>query len=239
MLRGSKWGVVRIPFAETDLTARSGRRSISRIHKKGNMIIIVMGVALVIAGSYTIVVHRYGSKSSASSHLWSWWHGFISTLVSVLLGVAVGVYMFKYQSGQTDKTQKCKLLSLLNAELSDTHRALSLPDEQKMKLIVGSTNYLVLVVYIQPLVLEEAARSNLFEPRETEEMLLTARSMKLFNLITDQLLRSATFGTGYPEDKMRFWVENQERGRKNVLGNTTSLLKQLGLRLSPTSDLPF
>jgi len=198
-------------------------------------LLIAVGIAIF----YTILVYWKGAKPDAKDNIWSWWHGLISTFVSVLLGITVAIWLLSYQDRKTDQTERQKYRRLLTAELSDARRVLSLPDKSKMVMQLGGTNYYILAAYVQPIILEEAARSNLFDPVDTENMLLLARNMRTFNLLIDHLMEAVVLATDQHANNIRYLVESQESGRQTLLENIDLIKRQMRLEWSPSVDLQY
>ncbi len=199
---------------------------------------IVLCIAALVTAIYTCLVYRIGARPNSNSVVWNWWHRLISTSVSVLLGVVVAVQMFAYESkSETERTEN-RHLYLLKAEMSDTYRILQ--DNESMTLYVGSTNYPVLVTYIQPLAIEDAAKSGLFTALQTENLLHLARKMRMFNLKTTHYLhliaQNAAFDSSY-EGKVAHATRNVEETRASILEAIDLCRQQLGIDLSESVNM--
>lgn len=130
---------------------------------------------------YTGIVHRY-----AKDQRWSWWHGLVSTLISVLLGVVVAVWLLHFQSVANDRDTRDRLMSLLRSELTDSYRYLTV-NNNNLKVECVDTNFVFQLFVLQPIILEEAAKSGLFTETQTENMLGIAKKMKMRNQELDFL----------------------------------------------------
>lgn len=144
--------------------------------------IIWFGVGAVIVGIlYTIIVHRWGKNER-----WNWWHGFVSTLISVLLGVVVAVWLFHFQSVANNRDTRARLLVLLRSEIADSYRYLTV-NNNNLIVTCFDTNFMFQLFVLQPIILEEAAKSGLFTEIQTENMLDIAKKMKMHNQELDFL----------------------------------------------------
>ena len=194
------------------------------------MNMVTIAAAIFISIVYTIIVYKCGSSSSASSNMWSWWHGLMSTLVSVLLGVAVAVLLFHYQSNLTEQSNRDRYTSLLKSELTDCHNYLS--DSKHTTASISTTNYYVVYTYVQPLILEEAAKSNLFSPRDTENMLHLARKMRLYNLNVERFMQAALSSHPSAAANITAAVTAIENTQAKIVRDIEQIMSQMGIGFS-------
>ena len=141
---------------------------------------ITLASVLALVLVCTLIVYRFGARPGSNSVVWNWWHRLVSTLASVLLGVVVAINIFGYQTSERRASERARHMSLLPAEMSDIYRVLTAGES--MTFYVGNTNYTALITYVQPLAIEDAARSGLFTPLQTENLLHLARKIHMFNV---------------------------------------------------------
>ena len=189
-------------------------------------------IAILIAVSYSLVVH-----SRAPHETWSWYHSLASTLVSVTTGVAIVISIFYYQTEVSDNARKSQPHKLLSAEISDSLRILE--GGESMNVNLSNSTEEVTIVFIQPLVLEDAFRSGLFNPVDSENMIHLARKIRMYNLKVSYLISVISSGANNTnsENVIRHAVTNVEKSRKTIIEASSFLLKQMELPLSPSVKL--
>lgn len=194
--------------------------------------IIVMIVAILIAIFYSLLIH-----SHIPNEIWGWYHSLISTSVSILIGIAIAIIIFYYQTKMIDNARKNQLRNLLSAEISDSLRILE--GGESMVINLGDSTEKVTIVFIQPLVLEDAFRSGLFNSVESENMIHLARKMRMYNLKVSYLISAISSAANNPnsENIIRHAVTNVENSKKAIIEDLSFLLKQMKLPLSPSIKL--
>lgn len=187
-----------------------------------------MIVAILFAGTYAVIVHR-----RAPSEAWNWWHSFVATLVSILMGVTIAIFLFQAEQRTVTKAEKQRHLSLLRLELSGIRRTLL--DTNRSNISVHSGVRLpAQVTYIQPLILEEAGRSGLFDDNTSFMMIDLSGSMRMFNKKTQvllDLLGSSKEPIGL-EENVRGTITNIARSRGGILKGIKLLSTDLGIELT-------
>jgi hypothetical protein len=187
--------------------------------------IVVTVVALAVIIAYTLILKRHKPLE-----VWTWASGLLATLVSVALGIAVALTLFKYTNAQQDATNKVRFQQLLKAEMSDTYRILSAGEA--MNVNFGESTQRVHVAYIQPLSIEEAAKSGLFDVVATENLMLLARTMRMYNIKCQYFLTALS--AGHSREVVRHAGANVEETRQAVLNDITLMTMKLHLELSPS-----
>jgi len=191
--------------------------------------LIAIIATLIIILIYTLFLRKRISDSTIN-----WWDNLISTFISVLLAIVVGIWLFEYGVTRTNQNKKNSYRSLLSSELSDTFRILS--TEKRMTIIINGNNYPVLITYVQPIIIEDAARSGLFNETTTKNMLHLARGMKIFNIKAEYVLARMASGRPPNEDKfeenMQNAIKNIDETRQSIISSIDLLVKQLSIDLS-------
>ncbi len=189
-----------------------------------------MIVAILIAISYSLFVYR-----CIPGEIWGWYHSLISAVVSISIGISIAIGIFYYQTKVTDKEKKNQLRNLLSAEISDSIRILE--NGEPMVFSLPNSTEKVVVTFIQPLVLEDAFRSGLFNLVETENMIHLARKIRMYNLKVSHLYSVISNLTNInSENIIRQAVKNVEDSRKAIIESSVTLLKQMGLSLSSSTQ---
>ena len=126
-------------------------------------------------------------QENSQDQIWSWWSGLTSALVSVLLGISIAIGIFFFQNSVTQKQEKEKYLFLLGTELSATWQGLHTVDNP-LNINIGDKIYKFHVTFLQLIVLEEAARTGLFDKDETRILLKLARWISFHNMNLNLLI---------------------------------------------------
>jgi len=184
-------------------------------------------LALILGIAYTLIVHR-----KSPSQRWAWLHSAVAILVSVLLGISVALFMFSAQQASLAREQKHRYLSLLTLELSSVHQRLR--DDTRVNITCpGGKVYQAQITYIQPVVLEEAGKSGLFNEPDSFMILDLAGSIRMWNIKTPYLfaVMNSNPSDGKYEMKLQWVLTNLDRARSGILNGTSMLSQQLGIEL--------
>ncbi|MCK4329816.1 hypothetical protein KAX02_08230 [candidate division WOR-3 bacterium] len=187
---------------------------------------LCIGIAALVGFIYTLCLFLIAAKE-----LRSWLHTFIATLISVLFAVSVGILLFNYQTKIVDKNRKEQLEELLPLELSNTSELLS----SDKFFVIYSTSYRdsTIITYIQPLVLEEAVRSGLFDTHHTGKMLQLGQEMRVYNTQVSYLLSSLAGEPNNPKyrEVLKNAIMNLEISRKKIVAHSLILSEIMDLSL--------
>jgi hypothetical protein len=143
----------------------------------------VFGVSVLFAlASFGVV------KIAQSGPLLDWFVTLSATLISATLAIAGGIWLFHYQEDQRAEKWKSELAGALYAELYRMPRTvnpkpedpleITFPDGHEERVSMGNP---------QALIIEEAAKSSLFTPRFTEDLLSFAGNVGIYNTRVSQL----------------------------------------------------
>jgi hypothetical protein len=184
--------------------------------------------ACLCAVIYSIIVYI-----KAPSEAWGWWHSLVSTIVAVLLGVSIAIFLFQNEQHTNSKNDKQRYLSLMRLELSGVRQRLL--DPTRITLSVYSGEILqAQVTYIQPLIMEEAGRSGLFKDNASFMMLDLSGSMRMFSKKTDILINLLSLSKepiGL-EKNIRSAILNIDQSRNGILRGIELLSKELDIDLT-------
>jgi hypothetical protein len=206
------------------------------------MVLLAVLVAVVV-GVYTLVV-----LLCSPGNLIGWFNTLLSTLVSVLAALFIGLVLFQYQTQETDRKKKEQLAGLLKTELGKVRhdierRRTVVPDEalETTKNFFTSHEMQYVLHYTHPLIVEEAARSGLFDTEQTSEMLVLARNMRQHNVLRQEAMtlrveeeraRVASV-EGYSEEylmatKRYAWaLRDVQESEESIINSCTKLLGNL------------
>jgi hypothetical protein len=130
---------------------------------------------LAIPAVYTWVVWK-----RAYWELWSWGHQFVATFFSVGFAIAIGIWLYAWQTKKTTADKKRDLRAAILINIFDTWDRLDDRHLQSVKLPNGSEEKIVLTI-VQPTVFEEAIRSGLFKATETFYLSRLAAMMHIYH----------------------------------------------------------
>jgi hypothetical protein len=144
-------------------------------------LLAVLAAALV--GVYTLVVLLF-----APDDLLGWLSTLVSTVASVWGALVIGLILFQHQTQETDRKKRKELAQLLKTELSEVRRLIEkyrtdVPDGAQT-----SHGMQYVLHYTHPLIVEEAARSGLFDTEQTSVMLTLARNMRQHKVLRQEAM---------------------------------------------------
>ena len=184
--------------------------------------------ALIIAFFYSLIVYLRARQDFVG-----WCHALVAGIVSILLGISVGFFLFSSQQRMSDDAARQRYLNLVRLELSGVKRSLTdQTDKANISTALGERS--IHVTYIQPVVLEEAGKSGLFQESQSFMMLDLSGSMRMFNRKTGillDLLSSCKEPLGLAKN-VDAAIENIERSRKGILTGIDLLSKNLKIELA-------
>lgn len=169
----------------------------------------------------------------STSEILSWFHSFFATLVSVLLGVSVAMYLFNIQQENKAKSDKERLLSLLSLELTRIQHILK--DSKRSNLTLPGGQIVKLqIISLESVILEQAGKSGLFNASESFMMLDLTGSIRNWNRKTEGLQNSINSSSGNPNfaSRINWYIENIDKSRSGILTGTTLLSKELKISLN-------
>src|SRR5215218_4033982 len=115
----------------------------------------------------------------APDELLGWVSTLVSTITSVWAALLIGLILFQHQTQETDRKKREELAELLKTELGEVRRLLEMYRTDKTQYVLHFTH---------PLIVEEAARSGLFDTEQTSEMLILARMMRQHNVLRHETM---------------------------------------------------
>ena len=147
-------------------------------------LLCLSGAAIVIAVTYSVLVH-----TKAKDEIWSWYHRLVSTVVSVILGIAVALGMFLFERQKVRSALTARHRTILSSEIAEAYEALR-DTNSVLRVTVGRRDYIfTAVAVLEPSPLEVAGRSGLFPEAPTLNMLRVAQKMRLYSELSRTILR--------------------------------------------------
>lgn len=172
-------------------------------------------LALLIAVFFTYLI-----QTEAPDQIWSWWIGLTSTLVSVILGISIAIGIFFFQNNVNQEQDKKKFLFLLDTELSATWQGLQTIDNP-LNIKINEKTYSFHVVFLQHIVLEDAARTGLFDKIETRVLLKLNRWINFHNMNLNLLINTMSNLSNDPlsDQKINMIWKSHKNTRETLIQN--------------------
>jgi hypothetical protein len=165
-------------------------RSDSGLRLNITLLAVLVGVLVAV---YTLVVLLF-----APDELLGWVSTLVSTIASVWAALLIGLILFQHQTQETDRKKKEELAELLKTELSEVRRLIEKYRTDVPDGAPTSHGMRYVLHYTHPLIVEEAARSGLFDTEQTSVMLTLARIMSQHNVLRQEAMTLRT-------EKERAW----------------------------------
>ncbi|WP_225032302.1 hypothetical protein [Paraburkholderia sp. XV] len=178
------------------------------------MILSVACAALVIALIYSAIV-----VYSRRDKMWDWWNAVISTVVSVTLGVATGIYLFRLQSAEQDAQERARWKALVSAEYAQLQSQIDgIPMNVNFSGDKRPTTVPIFITYIQPIATEQAALSGKFSADTSQKLLALATAARAYNMKATYALELLAQGDVSPnyEARVAHAALNLDRSRDGV-----------------------
>jgi hypothetical protein len=141
---------------------------------------VLVGILVAV---YTLVVLLF-----APGDLLGWVSTLVSTVASVWAALIIGLILFQQQTQATDRRKKEELEKLLKTELSEVRRLIEKYRTHVPDGAPTSHGMQYVLHYTHPLIVEEAARSGLFDTEQTSVMLTLARDMRQHNVLRQEAM---------------------------------------------------
>ncbi len=190
------------------------------------MSILLTIAALIVAAAvaYSLLVYK-----RARSEMWAWWHTFTSLSLSFALGWVIAIWLFQYETQKTDSERKTLLSKLVDQEMA--HIILQFEVISRSTFVFSDTTLEFSYLHFEPIGLEEAAKSGLFEDHLTLRMLVLSKELREFNSTADfatSLLPLLSQGTKH-EMVLKFAFSRLDLLGSEIIKHSRQLREKLGL----------
>ncbi len=194
----------------------------------------------VLAGSlFLVIVFASLVRYKRRELWWGWWSNLMASLVSVALGLAVGLYLLSVQKLEKDAEDRARYRLLLEAEMTDI--AGQLRNSEPVKILIRDSSlhkdFSLRLTLIQPIAIEEAAKSGLFPLEQTKTMFSITREIRLHNMETQNLL-NALSSKGSHVPFTAALAQNITPVQEEILKDLGHLAGQLDLRVAGLNAAP-
>jgi len=177
---------------------------------------LVFFIALIIP-IITIIIFSILIKRKKPDEYWNWWISFISTIVSLMLGVVVGISLFEYSQNRIKLDEKARLTTTLCTELSNIYEELS---HEKFITIGDNRQIQTLVIKLDQIIINDVIRSNLFDKDVTNQLIIISRNITMLDFSADHYMASLRMGesinSGTMVDTFIGIMTNIERYRAKI-----------------------
>ena len=140
----------------------------------------------LLALAVLVIVYSVVLSYLAPEQFWSWMSTLLATILSVTAAFLIGVALYSYQTNQADNKKRAELRSLVRSELIETLDSFNQNPPEDGHAEQTDESPRPRPLYVQPLVLEEAAKSGLFSYEITFAMLRLAKTMHSYNVQVEQ-----------------------------------------------------
>ncbi len=187
------------------------------------MIVYTLIFVTLIAFFFDRMVARWHPDS-----LWSWRSAFVSTLISVVLGLVVGLKLFEFSQKTATVNDRARYVRLIGYELASLKDLLS--DTGGSHVTINGKPYPMLLTHLEPVVIEDAARSGLFREAETENLLSLARIIRVLNMecqVAVNIVVSAPSNDSSFLARVQMTSNNLEKTRTAALAKVEDIQEEL------------
>ncbi|MCF8451619.1 MAG: hypothetical protein K9G42_00370 [Pedobacter sp.] len=182
-------------------------------------------VAIIIAILLSLAYFFY-IKSSVKSKVWDTATNFVATMLSIVIGAMISIIIYNSQQKNQDERKLSELRTNLEAELSDINRILVANEV----MTVGQISFLI--TYIEPVIIQECAKSGLFQPKEVENLLHISRKIKFYNTQVNYILSILASSPNPSSELLAHSSRNLETTRVGVINGINLIKVRLNLKLS-------
>ena len=194
----------------------------TRFFNQNKYSIAVCIISILVAWLYFMYISNY-----VTDKIWDTSTTFISTLLSIIIGVTISIILYNYQNNQQDIEKIKELKTNLTAELSDLNRVMSSGEAMN----VNQLDFVV--TFIQPIIIDECSKSGLFNPLEVENFLHVSRKIKFYNVQVSYFLNLINNASTVNFNTLLVHChKNMETSRIAVINDIVFLAKKLNLELS-------
>ena len=143
-------------------------------------------IVLIIISLFSII-YVYYFRTYVSQINLSFFDGIITTFVSTLFSIIVGIFLYEYQDNKNKKSELERLKTIIKAESQDIVSILS--EVEGMTITLSNEKKMsVLITLISPIAHEEAGKSGKFSALITENLFHISRKIRMYNMKVEHLL---------------------------------------------------
>ena len=184
--------------------------------------ILAVIVGLFLSGLYlNYILNNVNDKT------WDTATNYVTTLLSIVVGANISILIYNHQKEQQSEQKLKELRASLERELSDLNRILTTGES------ITVNNLSFLSTYIQPIIIDECAKSGLFETKEVENLLHMSRKIKFYNVQVSYFLSILINSNNNNfSDILNNCNRNMETSRNAIINNINMIITQFDLTKS-------
>ncbi len=169
----------------------------------------------------------------------SWWESYLSVLLSSLLAISGGLFLYFWQLNSEEDRQRKEYMQLLSNEIGFIKG--SIDNLGETRIIIGQDTLKTKLLYLPSIILEDAGRSGLFPQSRSWNMLGVAALIHEHKLYTDYLISSMAIGAANPDLGSRIFhaVQLLNQTRSQIHEGTRKIVNQLNLPKPEMLDITF
>lgn len=188
-------------------------------------------IITIIVGILLSVAYFFYIKNNVKDKKWDTATNFITTVLSIVIGAMISIIVYHYQKENENQQKLSEMRTNLETELSDIKRVLSSGEV----LTVNGLPFLT--TYIQPIIIDECAKSGLFIPRDIENLLHISRKIKFYNTQVNYFLSILTSDSKQFPGLLENCNKNMENSRLAIIQDINQIQTQLNLTLSDSINI--
>ena len=183
---------------------------------------IAVLVSLILSIAYFLYI-----KSYVKDKTWDTATNFVTTILSIVIGAMISIILYNLQQKMESEQRVTELRKNLQAELSDINRVLNSGD------VITVNGLPFLATFIEPIIIDECAKSGLFETKEVENFLHISRKIKFYNVQVNYFLSILTTSNNpFSPEILTHCQKNMETSRVAIINDIKTIQTQLNLSLS-------
>ena len=183
-------------------------------------------IAVLISLIFSIAYFLY-IKSNVNDKTWDTATNFVTTILSIVIGAMISIILYNLQQKTESEQRVTELKKNLQAELSDINRVLSSGD------VINVNGLPFLAIFIEPIIIDECAKSGLFETKDVENFLHISRKIKFYNVQVNYFLSILTTSNNpFSPEILIHCQKNMETSRIAIINDIKTIQTQLNLSLS-------
>lgn len=183
---------------------------------------ITIIIGLILSISYFLFI-----RCNVKEKTWDTATNFVTTILSIVIGAMISIIIYHYQNENENQQKLTEMRRNLEAELSDIKRVLTSGEA----ITVNGLPFLT--TYIQPIIVDECAKSGLFLSRDVENLLHISRKIKFYNVQVNYFLSILTNSDNKQIPNILINCnKNMETSRLAIIQDINQIQNQLNLTLS-------
>jgi len=189
--------------------------------------IITIIIGLILSVTYFLYIN-----SCVEDKTWDTATNYLTTILSIVIGAMISIIIYNYQKNLESQQKLSELRINLEAELSDMNRVLNSGEA----MTVNGLSFLT--TFIEPIIINECAKSGLFSSLHVENLLHISRKIKFYNVLVNYFLSILTnSNTPLFNTLLTNCNTGMESSRLAIINDIKQIQDQLVLKQSESINL--